>query len=190
MNLPNKLTVIRVILIPVFLALFFMESLRGHYLWALVVFAAASLTDMLDGYLARKYNWVTDFGKLMDPLADKLLVMAAMVSLISVNLVHAVPVILILAREFLVTAIRQIAAQKGVVLAADNWGKIKTVCQMFWLCFGLLWLQLSAMPVPFPAIVFQAVYYAYFALMIASLFFTVVSGLNYCIKNRHLFADM
>ena len=188
MNLPNKLTVLRVIMIPVFLLFFFADNWSLHYLIALIIFALASLTDMLDGHIARKHNLITDFGKLMDPLADKLLVTAAMVSLIAVDMVHAIPVILILTREFLVTAIRQIAAQKGVILAADNWGKIKTVCQMFWLCFGLLYLQLALLPIP--QVIFSLVYYVYWILMLASLFFTVASGLNYFIKNKSLFSDM
>ena len=136
MNLPNKLTVLRMLMIPLFLIC--MEvPFEGRYLWALVLFALASFTDLLDGKIARARGLVTDFGKLMDPLADKLLVMAAMVSLITKGMVPAVFVIVILAREFLVTSVRLVAAGKGTVLAADIWGKIKTALQMVWICLRI-----------------------------------------------------
>ena len=121
MNLPNKLTMLRMVMIPLFLVCLFLLSAPWNYLLALVLFIAASLTDVLDWRIALSRGIVTDFGKLMDPLADKLLVMSAMVSYVYLGWVHAGVVIFILAREFLVTAIRQIAASKGTVLAADKW---------------------------------------------------------------------
>ena len=116
MNLPNKLTMLRIILIPVFLVLLLVESIPLHYLWSLIVYLAACFTDTLDGYLARSRNLVTDFGKLLDPLADKLLVMSALVAFIPVAGVPVWVVVIILAREFMVTSLRLIAAGKGVVI--------------------------------------------------------------------------
>ena len=138
MNLPNKLTMLRIILIPVFLVLLLAESIPLHYLWSLIVYLAACFTDTLDGHLARSRNLVTDFVKLMDPLADKLLVMSALVAFIPVAGVPVWVVVIILAREFMVTSLRLIAAGKGVVIAADKWGKIKTISQMIWLNYTLL----------------------------------------------------
>ena len=180
MNLPNKLTMLRMALIPLFLVFMFV-SFPFHYLWALVVFAAASFTDLLDGKIARKYGLITDFGKLMDPLADKLLVMVAFVEL---SWTPAVVVIVILAREFLVTSIRLIAAGKGTVLAADKWGKFKTVSQMVWICFMLLskWLAESVVMPDF-------FYWIQWALTTVVLYLTLYSGVNYMRQNWDLFRD-
>ena len=132
MNLPNKLTVFRVILIPFFVAvlLIWPEDLT-YRLIADAIFIVASLTDMLDGKIARKYNLVTNFGKFMDPLADKLLVCSAMICLIALNQVPAWVVIIIIAREFIISGFRLVAANNNVVIAANYWGKFKTVFQMF-----------------------------------------------------------
>lgn len=138
MNLPNKLTMLRILMIPVFMVFIELNSLPNHILWAFVVFVLASLTDMLDGKIARKYNLVTDFGKFMDPLADKILVTAALIYFIPLGLAPAWIVILILAREFLVTSLRLIASGKGIVIAADKWGKYKTATTMVWICYALL----------------------------------------------------
>lgn len=191
MNLPNKLTVIRMLMIPLFLVLFFWDGLWLNYLWAFVVFVLASLTDMLDGQIARKRGLVTDFGKLMDPLADKLLVMSAMVSLITTGLVHAVVVVVILAREFAVSAVRQVAASAGVIVAADRWGKLKTVFQMIWICLLLLLAQAGAglefsWLTPEVLAVLDTVR---FVLTVLVLLLTVLSGINYIWKNKKLFAD-
>lgn len=187
MNLPNKLTVLRVLLIPVFLVLFFMANAIPYgYLWALLAFGVAAFTDFLDGAIARKHGLITDFGKLMDPLADKLLVMAAMVCFVAINLVHPVIVILILAREFLVTSIRLVAAGRGVVIAADGWGKAKTIFQMLWICYGLLLKQLSQL---FTGMIPSFLYWIYLAMVAIVTLLTVVSGVNYTWKNRILFAD-
>jgi len=130
MNLPNKLTLLRVILIP-FFVLFMLANIFGFDKWiALVIFIVASLTDLLDGKIARKYNLVTNFGKFMDPLADKLLVCSAMIALIELGRIPAWIVIIIIAREFVISGFRLIASDNGVVIAASYWGKFKTTFQM------------------------------------------------------------
>ena len=131
MNLPNKLTILRVILIPIFVLLMLVEqdSFICRVL-AEVVFVVASLTDLLDGKIARKYNLVTNFGKFMDPLADKLLTCSAFICLIATNQVSAWIVIVIIAREFIISGFRLVASDNGVVIAANMWGKVKTVFQM------------------------------------------------------------
>ena len=131
MNLPNKLTVLRVIMIPVFLV-FLLTDCAGDaskYI-AAAVFVLASLTDMLDGKIARKYNLVTNFGKFMDPLADKLLVCSALIAFVELGYLPAWIVIIIISREFIISGFRLIAADKGVVIAANYWGKFKTTFQM------------------------------------------------------------
>ena len=135
MNTPNKLTIARVIMIPFFVA-FLMYDIAGDAgKWiALVIFIAASITDTLDGYIARKYHLVTNFGKFMDPLADKLLVCSAMICMIEVDKLPAWVVIIIIGREFIISGFRLIASDNGVVIAANYWGKCKTVCQK---CTGL-----------------------------------------------------
>ena len=128
MNLPNRLTILRIFLIPFFV--FFMLSDFSKWI-ALIIFVVASLTDMLDGKIARKYNLVTDFGKFMDPLADKLLVCSALICLVELKRIPAWIVIAIISREFIISGFRLVAAEKQIVIAANYWGKIKTVCQMF-----------------------------------------------------------
>lgn len=130
MNLPNKLTVLRVVLLPVFLVFLLCYNIPYHILWALIVFALASITDMLDGKIARKNNLVTTFGKFLDPLADKLLVMTAIICFSFERWIDPVAVIIILAREFMVTGLRLVIANEGVVVAAGIWGKLKTAFTM------------------------------------------------------------
>ncbi len=130
MNLPNKLTLLRIILVPFFVAALLIDSIPFHYIIALVIFAIASITDMLDGKIARKYNMVTDFGKFADPLADKILVISAFACFIELDIINAVFIILVLFREFTVTSIRLVAVEHGKVVAANMWGKAKTVSQM------------------------------------------------------------
>ena len=131
MNLPNKLTVLRVLMVP-FFVLFMLTDLGGAAnKWiALAIFVVASLTDLLDGKIARKYNLVTNFGKFMDPLADKLLVCSAMICLIKKGSLAAWIVIVIIAREFIISGFRLVASDNGIVIAASYWGKFKTVFQM------------------------------------------------------------
>lgn len=150
MNLPNKLTLLRIILVPFFVAALLLPAIPHHYLIALIIFAAASITDMLDGKIARKYNMVTDFGKFADPLADKILVISAFACFIELDIVNAVFIILVLFREFTVTSIRLVAAENGKVVAANIWGKAKTVSQMAAIIVVLIngyIAQLSAMGV-------------------------------------------
>lgn len=134
MNLPNKLTILRVIMIP-FFVFFLLSGVGGSASkWiALVIFAAASITDTLDGYIARRDNLITDFGKFMDPLADKLLVCSAMICMIPLGKLQAWFVIVIIAREFIISGFRLVAADNDIVIAASYWGKFKTVSQMFML---------------------------------------------------------
>lgn len=139
MNAPNKITLFRVVLIPVFVVIFLLRipNETASDIIALCIFAVASLSDFLDGYLARKNNMVTDFGKLMDPLADKLLVCITLVCFVKLRGdlgVYSFPTwcaIIIMSREFIISGIRQLAADKGIIIAAGIWGKIKTVVQLF-----------------------------------------------------------
>ena len=140
MNLPNKLTMGRIFAIPVFIVVFLM----GYRYVATVIFILAAITDMLDGKIARKYNLVTNFGKLMDPLADKLLVMSALICLAQIGDVPGWMVIIILGREFIITGMRQVAAAQGIVIAAGTTGKIKTITQMIAIPLLLLKTGLSA----------------------------------------------
>ena len=131
MNLPNKLTILRVILIPFFVVFMLFDITGAADKWiALVIFCVASLTDMLDGKIDRKYNLVTNFGKFMDPLADKLLVCTALICLTSMNRLNVIVVLVIIAREFIISGFRLVASDNGIVIAASYWGKFKTVSQM------------------------------------------------------------
>ena len=179
MNTPNKLTVFRMATVPVIVAILCLG--RPEILWlrsAGVLFVIASLTDLLDGHLARKYHQITNFGKLMDPLADKLLVCSVLICLIEWGLVPVWAVILIVAREFAISGIRLIAAEKGVILAASRIAKIKTNAQVFW----VIWIMAS-LPVSFRETVTLI-------LMAASVILTVVSLVDYAVKNKDLFKDL
>lgn len=143
MNLPNKLTLLRVILVPFFVFFMLTDIVPFSPAIALVIFIAASVTDALDGHIARSRNLVTTFGKFLDPLADKVLVVSALICLNSIGVIGAVPVIIIVAREFMVSGLRLVTANEGVVVAAGIWGKLKTaftmvaeVAIMLGLCFG------------------------------------------------------
>ena len=130
MNTPNKLTVLRALLVPVLIFFLLVDVIPSRFLWALCIFIIASVTDHLDGQLARKNNQITDFGKFLDPLADKMLVMSTFICFVELGVVNAVPVIIILMREFIVTSIRLVAMTSGKVIAANIWGKVKTVTQI------------------------------------------------------------
>lgn len=139
MNTPNKLTVLRMVLVP-FMVLFLLTGWSGEanrYI-CLAIFVVASVTDWFDGYLARKYDLVTNFGKFMDPLADKLLVCSSMICMISLGRLQSWIVIIIIAREFIISGFRLIAAENGVVIAANYWGKFKTVAQMIMIILLIL----------------------------------------------------
>ena len=130
MNLPNKLTLMRVILVPFFILFFYLESVPYNYLIAFIIFVAASITDALDGHIARKNNLITNFGKFLDPLADKVLVTAALCCFVEKGLMSAIPLIIIVSREFMVSGLRLVTANEGVVVAAGIWGKLKTAFTM------------------------------------------------------------
>lgn len=143
MNLPNKLTLLRVFLIPFFLLFMYLE-VPFHYLIALLIFTVASITDALDGKIARARNLVTNFGKFLDPLADKVLVISALAVFVEVPEIRmgAIPFIIICAREFMVSGLRLLAADSGVVVAAGIWGKLKTAFTMVAIIVSILWLSL------------------------------------------------
>lgn len=143
MNLPNKLSILRMILVPVFLVFLLVESVPYHYFIALFVFAAASFTDMLDGKIARKHNLITDFGKFIDPLADKLLVCAALICMIPIGCIPALATFIIVARDSAISGLRSVAASSGKVIAANIFGKIKTVLQMGAVCMSLLFMGIA-----------------------------------------------
>ena len=176
MNLPNKLTMMRVLLIPVFIVALLVPIGVSWQKWiALAIFIVASLTDLADGKIARKYNLVTNFGKFMDPLADKLLVCAALVCLVSLERIPAWVVIIIISREFIVSGLRLIAVDQGVVIAASMWGKVKTVFQMTMIILML-------------ADIAQLAFISAIVMWIA-LVLTIVSLADYIIKNIHLIND-
>lgn len=172
MNLPNKLTMTRIIMVPIFMAL----MLCQQYVWALVVFSLASITDFLDGYLARKYNLVSSFGKIMDPLADKLLTFGALVCFIQLEVVSVWAPIIIIAREFFVTSMRVVAVSKGKVIAASWWGKIKTNIQLFAIIFAMLFCA------------FGNTEFAAILIWISALF-TIASWVAYIFENICVFKD-
>ena len=175
MNLPNKLTMFRVILIPFFIV-FLLASLTPYDKWiALVIFIIASLTDLLDGKIARKYNLVTNFGKFMDPLADKLLVCSALICLIELHKIPAWMVIIIIAREFIISGFRLVASDNGVVIAASYWGKFKTTFQMIAVC--LLIADIPALHLLTQIVLWIAV------------ILTVVSLADYVIKNKNVMKE-
>ena len=173
MNLPNKLTIGRMIMVP-FLVVFLLTGWGGAAnRWiCLVIFAAASITDWFDGRIARKEHLVTDFGKFMDPLADKLLVCSAMICMIELGRLPAWIVIIIIAREFIISGFRLIAAEKGVVIAANYWGKLKTVCQMVM----IILLILNFQPAFFRVLTRISVW--------LSVLLTIVSLLTYIWENK------
>ena len=170
MNLPNKLTIGRIIAVPFFVAAYMLE----WYIVAFAIFVLASITDMLDGKIARKYNLISNFGKFADPLADKILVYSAFCLFIG-NLMPAWMLIVILTREFVVSGIRAVAASEGIVIAAGMSGKIKTVLQMIAVPMMLI------VPIIPTDIVF---YYITMGFLWASLIMTVYSGVEYVVKNR------
>ena len=178
MTTANKLTILRVIMIPVFLLL----AYSGHHYWALAVFLLASLTDLLDGYIARHYNQITDFGKFMDPLADKMLVMAAMCFFVESGRMPGWALALVLLREFAVSGMRLVAAGQGRVIAAAHSGKVKTAATMVCLCLMLLF--------PAPALGDSAPDYIAVAGIAVILLTTLYSGFEYFYKNRDVFKDV
>ena len=171
MNTPNKITVGRIILVPVFLVLLYLDL---PY-WALAVYIIACVSDLVDGRIARKYNLVTDFGKFMDPLADKLLVCSAMICLIDLKLIPVWVVLIIIAREFIISGFRLVASDNGIVIAASYWGKFKTTFQMVMIC--LMIANIEALSVLTTIVMWVA------------LVLTVVSLVDYLMKNKDVLKD-
>ncbi len=148
MNLPNKLTVLRIVLVPVFVAVILSNCFGDNSKWvALAIFIIASLTDLLDGKIARKYGLVTNFGKFMDPLADKMLVCSALICLVELNRIYSWMVIIIVVRDFVISGFRLVAVENGRVIAANNWGKFKTASQMVMICLLIADIQYGFFPV-------------------------------------------
>ena len=178
MNLPNRLTLFRVILIPFFVFFLLAPYFTGYgnYI-AVTVFIVASITDFLDGHIARKRNLVTNFGKFMDPLADKLLVCSALICLIELDRLPAWIVIIIIAREFIISGFRLIASDNGVVIAASYWGKFKTTFQM-------LMVIVLILDIPHPVFYWLGVILTY-----VSLALTVISLIDYIVKNKNVLQD-
>lgn len=192
MNLPNKLTLLRVVMIVPFVLCLLASHQKWQFLGgaadyleyvALLIFALASLTDLIDGKIARKYNLVTNFGKFMDPLADKLLVCAAMIVLVEMGRIPSWVVIVIISREFIISGFRLIASDNGVVIAASYWGKFKTTFQMIMICMMIV----MEAPVFAGLPVFSGVTYA---VMWIALVLTVVSLIDYLVKNRSVLKDV
>ncbi len=178
MNLPNKLTVARILLVPFFVAALLIDFPLNN-LVALALFGAASLTDMFDGKIARKHGLITDFGKFADPLADKILVISALLCFVQLGLCDCVAVIIVLFREFVVTSIRLIAAAKGKVIAANMWGKVKTVTQIVAIVCVLAMqtvLDLGGLGVQLPAALPSVFTVIGEVLIWISTFFAVLSG--------------
>ncbi len=178
MNLPNKLTLFRVILIPFFVFFLLAPYFEGYgnYI-AVAIFIVASITDFLDGKIARKYNLVTNFGKFMDPLADKLLVCSALICLIQLESIPAWVVIIIIAREFIISGFRLIASDNGVVIAASYWGKFKTAFQM-------LTVIVLILNIPNKVFIILGT-----VLIYVSLALTVISLIDYIAKNKDILKD-
>ncbi len=178
MNLPNKLTMLRVLLIPLFVIFLLVPYFAGNGKYiAVIIFIIASLTDLLDGKIARRYNMVTNFGKFMDPLADKLLVCSALICLVETKQLAAWIVIIIIAREFIISGFRLIAAEQKIVIAASYWGKFKTTFQM--LMIIVLILDIDQ---PFFRMLGVALTYIALAL-------TVISLIDYLYKNKNVMKE-
>jgi CDP-diacylglycerol--glycerol-3-phosphate 3-phosphatidyltransferase len=192
MNLPNKLTVLRIALALVFIIFLFMDGLAAKVA-ALIVFLLASGTDMLDGYLAKKNNQMTDFGRLMDPIADKILILSAFLAFVELGLVPAWMVVIIIFREVAVTGLRILALSKGKVISADAGGKHKTVSQVL-VIIAILGLIIFRAAGPAASSFWtaraEALYKdSIFVLMLITVALTLISGISYLVKNREVYSN-
>lgn len=178
MNIANKITILRIILIPIFLFVL-LSSIANNLLIALVLFLVASFTDFLDGYLARKLNLVTKLGKFMDPLADKLLVISAMLAFVEIGLLPSWVAFIIVSRELIISVFRAIAASEGVVIAASWWGKLKTNSQIIMIIILLLNNYIPE----------GIIEYLNPLSIAAATIFTVFSGLDYILKNKQVLTN-
>lgn len=180
MNLPNKITLFRVFMIPLFLFIYLVRPFETDMIntwFALVLFSVAAITDALDGYLARKLKLVTNFGKLMDPLADKLLVCSALVAFVASGTLPVWAVIIMISREFYISGLRQLAVEQNIVLAASNGAKFKTIAQIVLIIYVML---------PFSFLIFTPVVWG---LIIISIVASVLTAIDYTVKNISIFAD-
>lgn len=196
MNLPNKLSILRMILVPVFATVFFIEAIPYNYVISAVIFAIAAATDFLDGHIARKYNLVTNFGKFIDPIADKALVATSIIVLITspavvgdpfkfgftLEVIFSVGVAIILVRELMISGFRMLAAKNQIVLAADKLGKAKTFVTDFAILFLLVAIDLSG-------VAFTVVMAIGYVLFVIGVVLTIVSGMNYILKNKQVLSD-
>lgn len=191
MNLANKITILRIIMIPVFMVFLLVRIIPYGEFWAAGIFIFAAVTDSLDGYIARKNKIVTMFGKLMDPLADKLLISAALISLVALGKLNPWVAFLIISREFAVTGLRLVAAAEGVVIAASKWGKVKTISQIFMIVAIIVEMALKSNISP-PSRWLRIIIEMYPASTIACLALftavtlTIISGFYYFYQNKNL----
>ena len=191
MNLANKLTMLRIILVPIFLIFIVVKVIPYGSIIATLIFIIASLTDQLDGYIARSRNEITNFGKFMDPLADKLLVTAALISLVEFNLIPGWATVVIIAREFAVSGLRTLAASEGKVIAASWWGKIKTVTQIIAILLLLFQVNIESTAYLSNMVNNNEIVKTFFAYapkiaLIIAVLMTIVSGIDYFVKNKHV----
>ncbi|MDO5707483.1 MAG: CDP-diacylglycerol--glycerol-3-phosphate 3-phosphatidyltransferase [Andreesenia angusta] len=180
MNLANKLTLARVLLVPIFMIFLLNNNIPYNDIIALIIFVIASLTDTLDGYIARSRNQITKFGKFMDPLADKLLVVAALICFVEADKIGSWMAFIIIAREFIVTGIRILAASDNITIAASKWGKIKTITQMT----GIILILLDNFPFSYIGIDMDII------VMYIATIFTVISGYDYYYRNKEIFTNI
>ena len=193
MNLPNKLTVFRIVMVPLIVVFLLCLNLENHYLYAFIVFIVASYTDHLDGKIARKNGIITNFGKFADPLADKILIISSLVCFLKLEIVDVVCVLLVIAREFIVTSVRLIAAEHGNVISANQWGKIKTVSQISSV-LSVIGLQaigeiLVRFGIENVGFYYHISGYIGELLIWISVVLTVISGIIYIYDNRDLIRD-
>lgn len=189
MNLANKLTLLRIFLVPVFLVFLGVKNFPYGSIIATVIFIVASLTDQLDGYIARSRNQITTFGKFMDPLADKLLVTAALICLVELQLIPSWAATIIIAREFAVSGLRTIAASEGTVIAASWWGKIKTVIQIIAILLLLLQVNIGSTATLTNLVDGSAFLTGFFnyvptIALYCAVLITIISGVDYFVKNK------
>ncbi|MCL2322327.1 MAG: CDP-diacylglycerol--glycerol-3-phosphate 3-phosphatidyltransferase [Oscillospiraceae bacterium] len=190
MNLANKMTMLRILLVPIFLFFFTQTYIPYGILIASVIFIIASLTDTLDGFFARKYNQVTRFGKFLDPLADKLLVTAALIGLVECGSINSWVAFIIIAREFMISGLRILAAAEGIVIAASKIAKVKTVIQLIAILlalFNLNLVEIEFLNIPW---LINFTSFSTNAFMILAVIFTIVSAIDYFYKNKKVLNDL
>lgn len=192
MNLPNKLTISRIILSPVFMVFFLIENLYTRY-FALLIFSAASLTDLYDGHLAKKTGVVTSFGKFMDPLADKILTSTALISFVALGYVQAWMVLTIIAREFIITGLRTLAAYRGMIILPSQVARWKTASQMIAIVLILIYINVRTTSIAYghwDLMIDQWAKWSINGLVFISMALTVGSGIDYVVKNRSLLTSL